>query len=290
MNGSLNKVVARLPGKLKYFISYSISYNNIPNLFNPRDYREYIFRDIFLNKNHKRYILADKYRVRDIIKKKGLGHILPRIYGCWKNAGEIEFERLPERFVLKTNHSCNFNIICHNKNNLDYEKTRKKLNYWLNSRHGFYFESHYHKIKPLVICEEYIDDKKGIVPVDYKFHCVHGEPVLILVINKRFINIHSKMLVFDINWNRLDFLKPRYIDNTWEISAPPNLERMKEYARILSSGMKHVRIDFYDTGDRVFFGEYTLTPAAGILHYFTDEALKYMGDQIRDPKKQTRIS
>ena len=148
------------------------------------------------------------------------------------------------------------------------KRQEKKLNTWLNSSHGFYFESHYHKIKPLVIYEKYIDDKKGIVPDCYKFHCVHSEPVHNLVINKRFINIHIKMLVFDINWNRLGFLKPGYKDNTWEISAPLNLEKMKEYARILSSGMKHVRIDFYDTGDRVFFWRIYFNSCSGNISLF----------------------
>ena len=89
MTEFINAVIAKLPDKLKYLVSFSMYNKKIPNLIHPRDYQEYIFRDIFLNRNHKKYFLADKYRVRELIKEKGLGHILPQIYGCWQNANEI---------------------------------------------------------------------------------------------------------------------------------------------------------------------------------------------------------
>lgn len=282
MTKFLNLVISKLPNKLRYFVSFSIYNKKIPNLINPRDYQEYIFRDIFLNRNNKRYILADKYRARAIVEKKGLGCILPKVYGCWQDAREINFSQLPEKFVLKTNHSCNFNIVCHNKDTLNFEYARKKLNGWLKTKHQTYFETHYHKIKPVIFCEEFIDDKKGIVPIDYKFHCANGEPVFILVVYNRGKNGIGTRLTFDINWNKINFINSTSKEGVATISRPQNLDKMVEYARILSSGMKYIRIDFYDTGDKVFFGEFTLAPLAGILFYYTDDAIKYMGEKIRN--------
>ena len=284
MNQILNRIIVRLPEKLRYFISFSIYIKRIPNLINPRDYQEYIFKDILFNRNHKRYLFADKYRVREIVQSKGLGHILPEIYGCWQDADQIQFDELPGKFIIKTNHSCGFNIICHNKDKLDQELVRRKLNEWLKLKHQVYFETHYHKIKPVVFCEELIDDKKGFVPIDYKFHCAHGEPVFILAVNNRFVNGRGGRLLFDTNWNKLDFIRNKENEAEAVISRPQNLDKMIEYARILSAGMNYVRIDLYDTGEKVYFGEFTLTPLAGILFYYTNEALKYMGDRIRNKK------
>ena len=152
---------AHLPEKFRYLIEYIYIKHKVPLLWNPRDYSEFIFRDIFLNRNHSRAFLADKYRVREFVAQKGLGDILPQLYGVWDDARKIDFSKLPEQFALKCNHSCGMNIICADKSNLNIEQVVCQLNSWLKTSHPVYFESHYRKIKPLIICEEYISDHSG---------------------------------------------------------------------------------------------------------------------------------
>lgn len=267
--------------KLKYLYSYTMFRKRLPNLFCPRDYSEYICRDIFLNRNHKKAFLADKYAVRNYVAGKGLSFLLPELYGVWKDAMEIDFSALPDRFALKCNHSCGQNIICPDKNSLDKEYAVKQLNEWLKTKHPVYFESHYYRIKPLIICEEFISDQSGVFPMDYKIHCAHGVPVYIQVCYDRDENSVGKRIIYDTQWNDLHYVINDYHQADHGVEKPKNLELMLKYASILSADLEYARIDLYDLGDRVLFGEITLTPMGGWLSYFTQEALDVMGEAIR---------
>lgn len=276
-----HKVVEMLPGKVRYFIEYSRAKHKIPNLFKPRDYSEYIFRDILFNRNHKRAVLADKYRVRSIVESRGLQHILPILYGVWSRAEDIDFDSLPEKFALKCNHSCGMNVICVDKSRLDRANVIEILNRWLHEKHPIYFESHYNRIKPVIICEEYISDDSGVFPMDYKIHCAHGEPVFIQCCYDRNEESVGKRIIYDMQWRDLSFVTDESHHADHGVDKPVHLEEMLEYASVLSQGLDYARIDLYDTEDRVFFGEITLTPMGGWLSYFSQEALNMMGDRIR---------
>lgn len=281
------KLIDVLPNKIRYFISFSISRKQIPNLLSPRDYSEYIFRDILLNRNHDRFFLADKYLVRNYVADRGLSSILTKTYGVWEDANEIDFNALPNSFVLKCNHSCGMNIICFDKSKLNIDETKKTLNKWLKTKHPVYFETHYSRIKPLIFCEEYICDTFGSLPIDYKIHCANGLPVFIQVCTERSDNNPGKRVIYDCNWNNLNFVRDNdhHYSNLFEIDKPINLKEMLEYSYILSSGMEYCRLDFYNVGNRVYFGEVTLTPMGGWLSYFTNEAQLYMGNRIKRESK-----
>lgn len=278
-------LIKRLPGKLEYLVLYKIEKGKFPNFLNPRDYSEYIARDMFFNRNNKRAFLADKYKVREYVSNKGLNHILTKLYGVWDDANKIDFETLPNQFALKLNHSCAMNIICSNKANLNITETTVKLNNWLISKHPIKYESHYNLIKPLIIAEEFISDNTGVFPMDYKIHCAHGKPVFVQLSIERNQNSPGRRILYDTKWNNLHFVvNDDYHFFETEIPRPKHLDDMLKYASILSEGLEYVRIDFYDTDDRVIFGEITLTPMGGWLSYFKQEALDLMGQRIREFK------
>lgn len=284
------KVINHLPSKLEYLVLYIIEKRKLPNLFYPRDYSEFIARDMLLNRNHDKAFLADKYKVREYVTQKGLEHILTELYGVWDDAKQINFNLLPNKFALKLNHSCAMNIICTDKEKLNKSEAIKQLNIWLTSKHPISFESHYNKIKPLIIGEEFISDDSGVFPMDYKIHCAHGEPVFIQLAFDRNENFPGRRIIFDTNWHNLHYvINDDYHFANFEVPRPKHLEEMLEYASILSKGLDYARIDFYDTHDRVIFGEVTLTPMGGWLSYFTQEALNLMGEKIRNKKNKRRI-
>ena len=234
--------------------------------------------------------MADKYKVREYVKTKGLEHILPVLYGVWNNAEKIDFEKLPDKFVLKCTHSCGMNIICNDKTKLDQNKTVETLNKWICTKHPVYYETHYNKIKPLIICEEYIFDGINVLPTDYKIHCAHGTPIYIQVCLERTASSPGKRIIYDKDWNDLHFVKEDDYHHSVQqgVPKPKHLKEMLEYASVLSSDLNYARIDFYDTNEKVYFGEITLTPMGGWLSYFTKEALDFMGAEIRNKRNKNQ--
>lgn len=255
---------------------YYLTRRRFPNLKRPSDLSEYVYAEILYRRIDKYSLYADKVRVRDYVESKGLGGILTRLYGVWNTASEIDFGGFPERFVIKTNNACKQNIVCTDKRKPDVEAARRKLDGWQGSVFGG-LDTHYAGIEPKILAEEFIDDGTGGLPSDYKFMCVNGKPFLILVCADRDMEtFHPELYMFDRDWNYL----PRYsadVRSDWaKIEKPRNLAEMLEYASVLSADFPFVRVDLYDTGSRVYFGELTFAPAGGSMHYFTDEALRDM--------------
>jgi hypothetical protein len=227
--------------------------------------------------------LADKYLVRDYVSQKGLADILVKLYGVWEDANDIDFEKLPNQFVLKTNHSCGTNIIVEDKSKLDIAKTRKKLNKWLKVKYGVdTVEPHYAGIKPLIIAEEFLvnDNKISSSLVDYKVFCLNGKPHSILVCANR-IEGHKDVGFYDVDWRLLpDMINLKHYTNSVEIKVPTNLSQMIKSAAILSEGHPFVRVDFYDVQGRLFFGEMTFTPMGGYMTSIEPKMLEEMGQLV----------
>lgn len=232
---------------------------------------------------------ADKFKVREYVESKGLKNILVKFYGVWDNAKDIDFDKLPASFVLKTNHACGTVLLVEDKTKLDIEATRKKLSNWLNLKMGIETaEPHYIGIKPLIIAEEYLKVKSGEPIVDYKLYTVKGETELVMVCSERKIGVGSKISLYDKDWNfcpeRLGQCHAN--DNVQKIPQPRSFEQMKEYAKILCEDFPFVRMDFYDIDGNVYFGEMTFTPKGGYCSTLTDEEQLRIGSKIELPNKQ----
>jgi len=244
-----------------------------PKLKDPKNLSEIILQQIYTGKINKYKNFVDKIKVRDFIKNMGYEEILPKVYGIWEDANNIEFDKFPERFVLKTNHGCGEHYICKDKSKLNEAVARQLMDISVSTEYGL-TETQYHSIKPLIYCEEYIDDGTGNLPIDYKFMCLDGEIKSILIVTNR--ETEYKLKTYDIDWEEQDFITPKF-KYPESIKRPKNLNEMIAIAKKLSKEFDFVRVDLYDTGKKIYFGELTFTPHAGIMSYFTQNALEEMG-------------
>ncbi|KAA6347105.1 hypothetical protein EZS27_005398 [termite gut metagenome] len=276
IKNNINRFWASIACKISptFYLNLSYFHNRgrLPNLKNPTNLSEFIISKIVSGKINDYAQLADKYAVRSFVAEKGLSHILTKLYGHWDKVYQINFDELPDQFVLKCNFGCGMNVICFDKGQLDFQEVKSQLNSWMEITKFAVAEPHYSKIEKCIIGEELIKDEYFDLPTDYKFMCINGEPHHILVVSER--EGHSyKLYTYSLNWEKLDLLKDIYKHDK-NIPKPKNLEKMIDYACILSTEFDFVRVDLYDTGDKVFFGEMTFTPHGGLLRYYTTEALQ----------------
>jgi hypothetical protein len=221
--------------------------------------------------------LADKYKVRDYIKQCGLGHTLVKLYGVWDKAEDIDFDKLPDKFVLKTNHGFSRVILVPEKKRIDIVNVREQLAKWVNDKYGLVsFEPHYWNIQRKIIAEEYLQDmgsrRLSSSLIDYKFLCLNGEPEMIFVIydrKKRTERVDDepglKTFAVDINWNLINDVIPECAEkvHSLKIPKPECIREMTEIARILAKPFPMVRVDLYEVNRKVYFGELTFTPGGG---------------------------
>lgn len=223
---------------------------------------------------------SDKYAVREYVTKCGLEHTLNELLGAWDHAEEIPWDQLPERFALKCNHGCGYNLICQDKSKLDVKNAVKQLNAWMKDDFWKeYAEVHYRTIPKKIICEKYLEGKGNALPVDYKIYCFHGEPVYIGNFIERDI-ITDEILrgYFDLDWNPSPVFKGEMQPELFE--RPKTLETMLDYARILAKPFPFVRVDFYEVDGKIYFGELTFTPTGCLATYYTEEAQMKLGEML----------
>lgn len=224
---------------------------------------------------------VDKYKVREYVKQCGCSEILNELIDVYDNADEINFEKLPDKFVLKCNHAAGYNIICNDKSKLDKEETRKKLKKWMKIDYWkFVAEVQYKNVDKKIVCEKFLESKDGNAIEDYKIYCFNGVPEFCMVCIGRNLGKPTYYL-FDKNW-KLMRINPAGINapEGFTIEKPKCIDQMYEYAKILSRPFKFVRADFYDYNGKPIFGELTFTPAGCIDKNYTDEAQLKLGELI----------
>ena len=206
--------------------------------------------------------LADKYEVRPWVAEKiGEKYLVP-LLGVWDSADDINFNELPDKFVLKANHGCGWNVIVRDKSKIKIPDVRRRINVWLKTNFAFKvsFEMQYSNIKPKVIAEEYMENDGGDI-YDYKFWCFKGKCHYIQFLSER--QKHLKMVFFDRDWKIMPFVND-HMRNEAPPSRPDNLDEMIRLAETLAEGFEYVRVDFYRLNDgTIKFGEMTFTTANG---------------------------
>lgn len=234
--------------------------------------------------------LSDKYRVREYVKECGREDLLVKLYGVWEDANDIDFEKLPEKFVLKTNHGCGTVLLVRDKRELNIPKLRKQLNSWLKIKFGVWtVEPQYIDIKPLLIAEEMLenDNPNSTSLVDYKVWCFNGEPYCFMVCANRVIEKGMETSFYDLDWNFIpDLLAGTHKNNRVIIEKPNCLPELIQAARDLSKGHPEVRVDFYIINDQIYFGEMTFTSLGGYMDYISPKYLKEMGALVTLPEKK----
>ncbi len=226
-------------------------------------------------------LCADKYLVRKYIKDKGCEEILNELYGVYDKAEDIDFNQLPNKFVLKCNHSSGQNIICDDKNVLDIKNTKETLKKWLIIDFWrFFSEIHYKNIDRKIIAEKFIENDIGEFPDDYKFYCFHGKPEVIMLCTNR--KTKTKFYYFDLEWNILPLSTDSIIaiENNECFTKPKGLDKLVEYAKKLCTDFEFVRVDLYLVDSSVLFGELTFCPGAGLDRDRLYETDVFLGNKL----------
>lgn len=246
----------------------------------PRDLNEWINYLAFKTDTSEWSRLADKFAVRDYVASKGLSDLLIPLYGVWENANNIDFDSLPDSFVIKTNHASGDSILVFDKVLTDLDLVREKLRASLLYPCGLESaEPHYLKIKPLVLAEQLLPPPQND---DIKVWCFHGQPDCVMTVSNRNIEKETgDLCVYDLNWEKHNDWLTEHYRNGIETPKPQQLDEILEYAKILSKGFAQVRVDFYNAFGKVFFGEMTFTSNCGRMKYFTQERLTAMGEKIK---------
>lgn len=233
-------------------------------------------------------VLADKYKVREYIESQGYGNLLVKLYGVWDKTEDIDFQTLPDSFVIKTNHGSGSVYIVKDKNKANLESIRENLKKDLADDFGtISAEPHYHLIPRVIIAEELLEsgENESSSLVDYKFYCTYGEPQFCGVMFNRNIKSHTyNVRLYDNGWNDISHLLDENVNRgSHGISKPQNFEAMKEFCRKVCKEFPFVRMDFYECGGKLYFGEFTFTPAACTGGSLGKEACKILAEKIKIP-------
>lgn len=237
---------------------------------------------------------SDKYLVRDYVKARGLDHLLVGLLGVWDDASQIDFDSLPQKFVLKCNHDSGSCKVVDKSKGFHREALVSYFNQHLHTKYGYvHGEMWYNSIKPRVIAEEFLEQKHDSWTtslVDYKIWCFDGKPYSVWACYSRsaectFVNI------YDLEWHvhpEVSIFTDHYRDGQGMVPRPDNLDEMLAAAAILSKGFPQVRTDFYIVDGKLYFGELTFASLCGLMDFYTPEYLEELGRQIVLPPKKKR--
>nr|PMH80068.1 hypothetical protein BCU58_24305 [Vibrio sp. 10N.286.48.B7] len=225
---------------------------------------------------------SDKYTVRDFVKNKGYGNLLNELYAVYDTIDEIDFSRLPNSFAIKHTNGSGKNIFVQDIKNVDLEKIKKKVSSWLSADNVNYGrEWGYNDVKSRVIVEALLPrDANNDLP-DYKFFCFNGK-VEYLYTMVDYVDDHSlgRCSFFNRNFEKLPYSRSEYKPINRHLDKPKNFDEMVAVAEQLSVDFPHVRVDFYDLGDQIIFGELTFYNASGYTVFDPDEFDFIMGSKF----------
>ena len=239
---------------------------------------------------------TDKYEVRKHIASLGLKDILTECYGVWDRAEDIDFGKLPDKFVLKCTHDCGSTIIIRDKSKMDKQSVIEFLNKHVSVRYGYdSCEPHYTYIKPRIMAESLIemdntDEFSSETTVDHKIRCIDGKAQYDMVCYDRSLESGSggSKTIYDLydihTWQPMrQYLADKGVKYR-NVPRPQNLERMIEIAEIIGKGYPQVRVDLYNVKGKIYFGEMTFFAFSGMNNHFTMEFQRMVGDKITLPK------
>lgn len=279
------KVSHFIPDKLYILIRYRMRMGEWPNLKNPITYNEKLQWIKLYDRKPEYSTMVDKYAVKEYVKKLiGDEYIIPTL-GVWDKFEDIDFNKLPQQFVLKCTHDSGGLVICSDKNKLDIEAARKKINGSLNS--NYYWHSRewpYKNVKPRIIAEQYMADESGVELKDYKIFTFNGVPKFIQVDFGRFSG-HRRNL-YTTDWEYMDVENYYPTDPDTKIEKPVCLEKLLELSRVLSAGIPHLRTDFYIIDGKIYFGELTFFHGSGMKKYEPRNFEVTMGNWMELPIKK----
>ena len=274
-----------IPDKIYLKFRFKRVMNKKLDLRNPQTFNEKL-QWLKLYDRQKVYTtMVDKYQAKKYVEEIiGEKYIIPTL-GVYDKFEDINFDDLPNKFVIKCTHDSGGTIICKNKNELNIKTIGKKINESL--KRNFFWEYRewpYKNVKPKIIIEKFMQNENDESLNDYKIFCFNGKPYMILVCSNRVEN-HKDTDFFDCNWNKINLSRKNSKNSKQKISKPNNLEEMLNLARLLSKNTIFLRVDLYDINNKVYFGELTFYPSSGFEGFEPDNWDRKLGDMLILPKK-----
>jgi hypothetical protein len=277
-----------VPDRVFLQIKYFLIFGKRLDLESPKTFNEKMQWLKLYDRKPEYTQMADKYEVRKYIENKIGGEYLIPLLGVWDNFDDINFDNLPDRFVLKANHFSGGVFICKDKQNFDVKRVRREMHKVLKRNYYFYGrEWPYKNIKPRIIAEKYMVDESGIELKDYKIYCYTGIPKYILVCSERYLGSGLKKTFFDLDWNYIRGIL-NLPASKLTINKPAALKEMLKLSELLSREIPFLRVDFYEIEERIYFGELTLYPVSGFQDYASYEWDKIFGDWLSLPQHDKR--
>lgn len=252
-----------VPDELHLKAEFRASIGKRLDLDNPKTFNEKLQWLKLHDRNPLYTTLVDKYAVKGWVAERiGAEHVTPT-YGVWENVEDINLDDLPKRFVLKTNHDCGGIAICRDRSTFDFEAAKKKLSKHL--KRNYYWgcrEWPYKDVKPLVFAEEYLEPAETKDLTDYKLFRFTDGKLITLVCEDRLLGAGMKQTFFDEEWHPLICSEGGHPVNPRH-PRPKHFDQMAHFARKLGEGMPFVRVDFYESSNKLYFGEMTYYPKGG---------------------------
>lgn len=272
-----------VPDKPMIRLQYRIKTGRRLNLKNLKRYTEKLqwyklyYRDPLMAQ------CVDKYEVRKYVESLGLGHILNECYGVFDKPEDIDFDKLPNQFVLKDTLGGGGNsvIICKDKSKADLSAYIRQMNEWVHTKPirsgGREWVYYYKKRKHRIICEKYIECSGEYGLTDYKFFCFNGKCEYTYVITNRKLGSGAELGIYDRSYNLLPYYRTDELKPVHLISKPKNFEEMIALSEGLAKRFPHVRVDLFDEGGRIIFGEMTFFDGSGYMTFEPDDFDNILG-------------
>ena len=268
-----------LPDKLYLKMMYYLKMGKKLDLKNPLTFNEKLQWLKLYDRKSEYTKLVDKYEVRKYISDNiGEKYLIPMI-AVYDSIDEIQWDKLPDQFVLKCTHGSHSNIICSDKDKLDIDVAKMKLNKWM-KMNWFWLgrEWPYKNVKPRIIAEQFMKDDKEPDLKDYKFMCFNGEVKCCFVCAERDEQAKAKIIVYDKNWELMEIGRDQVYHTA--VPKPHTYDKMLELATKLSKDIPFARIDFYEINGQLYFGEITFFPAMGMTRFTPESADELLGSWI----------
>lgn len=257
------------------------------DLKNPQTFNEKLQWLKLYYRNSLMAVCADKSEVRKYLTEIGYGSLLNEVYGIYEKFEDIDFDLLPNQFVLKVSHGSGWNIVCKNKSDILWKGWSNVVASWLKQNLYVYGREWVYKdMKPRILCEKFLEIEKGEL-FDYKFFCLNGRVEFIQVTDND--PKTSRINLYDVEWN---LMKEKYafVGSPKQIPRPSNLLKMIEIAKTLSNPFPFARIDLYDVNGNVVFGEITFFPSSGFKGFEPKEYDLVLGNKLIMPNITKHIS
>ncbi len=271
-----------IPDKEYLKLRYRFLMKRKLNLDNPKRYTEKLQWIKLYDRKPLYSTLVDKYEVKEYVAKIiGDEYIIPTL-GVWDKFEDIDFDTLPDQFVLKCTHDSGGIVICRDKKSFDTEAARETINSCM--KHKYYYRGRewpYKNVKPRIIAEKYMEDAKTSELRDYKFFCFDGQvKALFIATDRQKKGEETKFDFYDADFNHLDIRNGHPNADPYP-EKPATFEEMKVLASKLSKGFRHLRVDFYEVNGKVYFGELTFTHWSGMVPFEPDRWDYIFGEWIR---------